>query len=114
MGKEQNQEDTHDAEGNVIVRAAAAAATSDESPINSVCSDSSSDSDDEDFLIHAEPHSEIGGDTSKTIVFGALDGIMTTFAVVTAAAGGNQDWKIIVSYGFAHLLADAFSMGFGD
>ena len=77
-------------------------------------SDSEDSDDDDDFLIHAEPHSEIGGETSKTIVFGALDGIMTTFAVVTAAAGGNQDWRLVVSYGFAHLLADAFSMGFGD
>lgn len=88
--------------------------TSSKSSYSGEGSGSDSDSDDDDFLVHTEPHSEIGGDTSKTIVFGALDGIMTTFAVVTAAAGGNQDWKIIVSYGFAHLLADAFSMGFGD
>jgi VIT1/CCC1 family predicted Fe2+/Mn2+ transporter len=79
-------------------------------------SSSSSDGDDgaEDLLVHPEPHAASGGDTLKTVVFGALDGIMTTFAVVTAAAGGNQGWKLVVAYGFAHLLADAFSMGFGS
>lgn len=72
-----------------------------------------SDSDDE-FHVHSETHSEIKGATLRTIVFGGLAGVMITFAVVTAAAGGNQNWKIIVSYGFAELFADALSMGIGQ
>eukprot|EP01062_Namystynia_karyoxenos_P028696 TRINITY_DN2169_c0_g2_i1.p2 TRINITY_DN2169_c0_g2~~TRINITY_DN2169_c0_g2_i1.p2 ORF type:complete len:343 (+),score=117.56 TRINITY_DN2169_c0_g2_i1:78-1106(+) len=53
----------------------------------------------------------------KPIVFGGLDGIITTFAVVAAAQGaeGNIDVsKTVLILGFANLLADGFSMGFGE
>ncbi|GIW68074.1 MAG: hypothetical protein KatS3mg099_022 [Candidatus Parcubacteria bacterium] len=45
------------------------------------------------------------------IVYGANDGIITTFAVVTAAAGGKLSAGVIVILGVANLLADGFSMG---
>ena len=44
------------------------------------------------------------------IVYGANDGIITTFAVVAGVAGAKLDSSIIIILGFANLLADGFSM----
>ena len=62
----------------------------------------------------AERHSGSASDYVKSIVFGGLDGITTTFAIVSAAAGAGESWKIILIFGFANCIADAFSMGFGE
>lgn len=45
------------------------------------------------------------------IVYGANDGIITTFAVVAGAAGAGLSTAIIIMLGIANLLADGFSMG---
>lgn len=45
------------------------------------------------------------------IVYGANDGIITTFAVVAAAAGAGVSASIIIILGIANLVADGFSMG---
>lgn len=45
------------------------------------------------------------------LVYGANDGIITTFAVVAAAAGAGVSATIILILGIANLLADGFSMG---
>jgi len=45
------------------------------------------------------------------LVFGANDGIITTFAVVTGVVGAELSERIILILGFANLLADGFSMG---
>ena len=44
------------------------------------------------FLLSATPPPppQQVGDYVKSMVFGGLDGIMTTFAIVTAAHGGNM------------------------
>lgn len=44
-------------------------------------------------------------------VYGANDGIVTTFAVVAGAAGALLSPGIVIILGFANLLADSFSMG---
>jgi vacuolar iron transporter family protein len=44
-------------------------------------------------------------------VYGANDGIVTTFAVVAGAAGALLSPGIIIILGFANLFADGFSMG---
>lgn len=44
-------------------------------------------------------------------VYGANDGIITTFAVVSGVAGASLASSIILILGFANLLADGFSMG---
>lgn len=44
-------------------------------------------------------------------VYGANDGIITTFAVVTGAIGASLSPIVIIILGFANLLADGFSMG---
>ncbi len=45
------------------------------------------------------------------IVYGGLDGIITTFAVVSGVTGAALDVSIVIILGFANLLADGFSMG---
>jgi DNA damage-binding protein 1 len=50
----------------------------------------------------------------KPLVFGGLDGIITTFAVVAGAIGAQFSMTQVLIMGFANLLADAFSMGLGE
>ena len=45
------------------------------------------------------------------LVFGANDGIITTFAVVSGVVGASLSERVIVILGFANLVADGFSMG---
>jgi VIT1/CCC1 family predicted Fe2+/Mn2+ transporter len=44
-------------------------------------------------------------------VYGANDGIITTFAVVSGASGAQLGEKAIIILGIANLIADGFSMG---
>lgn len=44
-------------------------------------------------------------------VYGAFDGIVTTFAVVAAGAGAGLEARVIIILGLANLIADGFSMG---
>eukprot|EP00942_MAST-04A_sp_MAST-4A-sp1_P009857 g9857.t1 len=62
---------------------------------------------------HNEDHSKVGGHI-KSLVFGGLDGIITTFAVVSGAAGGGLSVDVILILGFSSVIADAISMGVGD
>jgi len=50
----------------------------------------------------------------KSIVYGGLDGIITTFATVTSVAGAELSAIVIVILGVSHLFADGLSMGMGD
>lgn len=45
------------------------------------------------------------------VVYGANDGIITTFAVVSSAAGAGLSPVVIIILGIANLMADGFSMG---
>jgi len=58
----------------------------------------------------AQTHGEYVGD----MVFGALDGIVTTFAVVAGAAGAGLNPSVILVLGFANLFADGLSMAVGN
>lgn len=60
-----------------------------------------------------ERHSK-AGEFVKNIVLGGLDGIITTFAVVSGATGGGLGTEVILVLGFSNILADAMSMGVGD
>lgn len=51
---------------------------------------------------------------AKSITYGGLDGIITTFAVVAGAIGGKLGVTAIIILGFSNLLADGFSMAAGD
>ena len=50
----------------------------------------------------------------KSLVFGGLDGIVTTFAVVAASVGGSLTSDVVLLLGFAKLIADGLAMGVGD
>lgn len=45
------------------------------------------------------------------LVFGANDGIITTFAVVSGVVGASLSNRVIIILGFANLIADGVSMG---
>jgi VIT1/CCC1 family predicted Fe2+/Mn2+ transporter len=47
-------------------------------------------------------------------VYGANDGIITTFAVVAGVTGGALSTKAVMIVGVANLLADGLSMGVGN
>lgn len=47
------------------------------------------------------------------MVYGGLDGIVTTFAVVSGVAGAQLGSGIVLILGLANLLADGFSMAVG-
>jgi VIT1/CCC1 family predicted Fe2+/Mn2+ transporter len=61
-------------------------------------------------LIHGSVHSEHVGD----FVFGGIDGVVTTFAVVAGVAGANLSPAVVLVLGLANLLADGFAMGIGN
>ena len=50
----------------------------------------------------------------KDVVYGSIDGIITTFAVVSGVMGASLSYGIIVVLGLANLLADGFSMAIGN
>jgi len=60
-----------------------------------------------------EAHSTAGG-YLKNMVFGGMDGIITTFAIVAGAVGGGLSTNVILVLGFSNIFADALSMGIGD
>jgi vacuolar iron transporter family protein len=50
----------------------------------------------------------------KSIVYGGLDGIVSTFAVVAGGTGAGLPVATLLIIGCADLVADAISMGIGD
>jgi VIT1/CCC1 family predicted Fe2+/Mn2+ transporter len=56
-------------------------------------------------LVAATTHSYLGD-----FVLGAVDGTVTTFAVVAGVAGAGMSTTVAIILGFANLLADGFSM----
>jgi len=54
------------------------------------------------------------GDMIKAVVFGGMDGILTTFAIVSGANGGGLGTLVILVLGFSSKIADALAMGLGS
>jgi len=50
----------------------------------------------------------------KDFIYGAIDGTVTTFAVVSGVAGAALSSQIIIILGIANLLGDGFSMAVGN
>ena len=48
------------------------------------------------------------------LIYGANDGLITTFAVVAAASGGALTARTVLIVGMANLFADGLSMGVGN
>lgn len=63
---------------------------------------------------HKEIHSTGTGKYIKSWIYGGLDGIITTFAIVAGVAGAGLNNAIILILGFANLIADGISMAIGD
>ena len=61
-----------------------------------------------------EKHATEYSQYTRQIIYGGLDGIITTFSIISASVGANLDYKIVVTMGIANLFADAISMGFGE
>ncbi len=67
---------------------------------------------------HAHDHDAIADRVSSTtqhnylrdFVYGAIDGAVTTFAVVTGVAGAGLNPRIVIVLGLANLIGDGFSM----
>ena len=66
--------------------------------------------------LHRDPETavEVAQHYIRDLVYGALDGIVTTFAVVAGVAGGALSLKAVLVVGAANLLADGLSMGVGN
>nr|WP_084794263.1 VIT1/CCC1 transporter family protein [Pseudoponticoccus marisrubri] len=50
----------------------------------------------------------------RDVVYGAIDGAVTTFAIVAGVAGAGLSPFVIVALGLANVLADGFSMAAGN
>jgi VIT1/CCC1 family predicted Fe2+/Mn2+ transporter len=50
----------------------------------------------------------------RDLVYGANDGLITTFAVVAGVVGGGLSARALLIVGVANLLADGLSMGVGN
>jgi len=66
--------------------------------------------------LHQEPQGfvQIGRHYIRDIVYGANDGIITTFAVVAGVTGGSLSARAVLIVGAANLFADGLSMGVGN
>ena len=60
-----------------------------------------------------EEHGGAGAQYVGDIIYGGLDGIITTFAIVSGVAGAQLEAGIILVLGLANLIADGFSMAAG-
>jgi VIT1/CCC1 family predicted Fe2+/Mn2+ transporter len=65
---------------------------------------------------HIEPSGAL--DTARhyvrELIYGANDGIITTFAVVAGVAGGGLSLRVVLIVGAANLFADGLSMAVGN
>jgi hypothetical protein len=43
----------------------------------------------------------------KPVIFGGLDGILTSFAIVAGSAGGGLSPQVVLVLGFSNIFADA-------
>ena len=66
--------------------------------------------------LHVEPHGAVGVTRHyiRDLVYGANDGIITTFAVVAGVAGGSLSAAAVLIVGAANLAADGVAMGVGN
>ena len=66
--------------------------------------------------LHIEPTGtlEIARHYVRELIYGANDGIITTFAVVAVVAGGGLSLRVVLIMGAANLFADGLSMAAGN
>ncbi|MFI6450629.1 VIT1/CCC1 transporter family protein [Streptosporangium amethystogenes] len=59
-------------------------------------------------------HRDVNGGWLRPSVFGAMDGLVSNFALIAGVAGGTASTTVIVLAGVAGLAAGAFSMAGGE
>ena len=64
--------------------------------------------------IEARIETASGHGVLRDTVYGAIDGAVTTFAIVAGVAGAGLSPFVIVALGLANVLADGFSMAAGN
>lgn len=66
--------------------------------------------------LHQEPIGavQIARHYIRDVIYGANDGIITTFAVVAGVTGGSLSPRAVLIVGAANLFADGLSMGVGN
>jgi VIT1/CCC1 family predicted Fe2+/Mn2+ transporter len=66
--------------------------------------------------LHTEPAGglAIARHYVRELIYGATDGIITTFAVVAGVAGGGLSLRVVLIIGAANLIADGLSMAVGN
>lgn len=66
--------------------------------------------------LHQEPSGavQIARHYIRDVIYGANDGIITTFAVVAGVTGGALSPRAVLIVGVANLFADGLSMGVGN
>src|SRR5687767_15500536 len=66
--------------------------------------------------LHVEPTGplQVARHYVRELIYGANDGIITTFAVVAGVSGGGLALRVVLIIGAANLFADALSMAVGN
>lgn len=66
--------------------------------------------------LHVEPIGplQVARHYIRELIYGANDGIITTFAVVAGVAGGGLPLRVVLIIGAANLFADGLSMAAGN
>jgi len=67
----------------------------------------------EDTTIDHE-HADVTGGWLRPAVFGAMDGLVSNFALIAGVAGGSGNRSVVILAGLAGLAAGAFSMAAGE
>ncbi len=67
-----------------------------------------------DYHVPHHSHRDVNGGWLRPAVFGAMDGLVSNFALMTGAAGGQLSTQTIVITGLAGLAAGACSMAAGE
>lgn len=56
----------------------------------------------------------LGSEVVRSVVFGALDGILTSFGIIASILGSNMAARVVMLIGFANVIADGITMGVGE
>ncbi len=67
-----------------------------------------------DIHVSHHSHRDVTGGWLRPAVFGAMDGLVSNFALMTGVAGGHVETRTIVITGLAGLVAGACSMAAGE
>lgn len=71
-------------------------------------------SNEQTSLEHHSLHDSRWGEYLGSAVYGGLDGVVTTFAVIAGGIGAQLSLPVLIVLGLANLFADGFSMGIGN